>query len=203
MFVCVIIITHVLRLYYTIFYQEPRSEPHQRGHLGGEQKHRFDVARKVRTFFPTTKTAPVLVCLCLAFPYFLYHFPFFWFLFWCSCFLFLYLSSVLRKDLLILRAFLWEFADEYDGVDQFCPFNQTNFSRNSRIRFQLQGSWEWLEVKKLQHNFQKEVLGYNNDCGCQFLLWVFIKLEVYLILARWMNFNDSTLAETWRSLIRF
>ena len=123
--------------------------------------------------------------------------------FWCSCYLFLKLSSVLRKDLLILRAFLWEFADEYDGVDQFCPFNQTNFSRNSRIRFQLQGSWEWLEVKKLQHNFQKEVLGYNNDCGCQFLLWVFIKLEIYLILARWMNLNDSTLAETWHSLIRF
>ena len=55
-------------------------------------------------FFPTTKTTPVLVCLCLAFPYFLYLFPFLWFLFWCSCFLFLYLSSVLRKDLLILRA---------------------------------------------------------------------------------------------------
>ena len=77
MFVCVALshYHHVLCLY-TIFYQEPRSEPHQRGHLGGEQKHRFDVARKVRTLFPNDET-PNLVCLFLAFPHFLSCFPIF------------------------------------------------------------------------------------------------------------------------------
>ena len=96
---------HVLCLY-TIFYQEPRSEPHQRGHLGGEQKHRFDVARKVRTLFPNDET-PNLVCLFLAFPHFLSCFPiFFSYFFYGAHVFFSCTSSVLRKDLLILLVLL-------------------------------------------------------------------------------------------------
>ena len=103
---------HVLCLY-TIFYQEPRSEPHQRGHLGGEQKHRFDVARKVRTLFPNDET-PNLVCLFLAFPHFLSCFPiFFSYFFYGAHVFFSCTSSVLRKDLLILLVLLWGFSEGY------------------------------------------------------------------------------------------
>ena len=113
MFVCVIIITHVLRLYYTIFYQEPRSEPHQRGHLGGEQKHRFDVARKVRTLFPNDET-PNLVCLFLAFPHFLSCFPIFFSYFFYGAHVFFSCSS--HRSFGRTSWFYWYFCEGFQKV---------------------------------------------------------------------------------------
>ena len=159
-------------------------------------------------YFPNDET-PNLVCLFLAFPHFLSCFPIFFSYFFYGAHVFFSCSS--HRSFGRTSWFYWYFCEGFQKVmllwrcwsGLVFSFNLT-FCRNFRIRFQLQVPWEWLEVEKLQYNFKKEVLGYDNTMspGVSFELFylnlVFSKLSRGELL--WQHSRgDLTMNAWWNS----
>ena len=156
-------------------------------------------------YFPNDET-PNLVCLFLAFPHFLSCFPIFFSYFFYGAHVFFSCSS--HRSFGRTSWFYWYFCEGFQKVmllwrcwsGLVFSFNLT-FCRNFRIRFQLQVPWEWLEVEKLQYNFKKEVLGYDNTMSPGVSFELFFTLTLCFLNYRAVNFCDSTLAETWQWML--